>query len=92
MTLTLQPPPKTILPGSQICVYVRDSGGDAQEQSIPQQKAVFETYSLQHGLILDRTFADEAKSGGSIAGRDEFMAMIEYCLLYTSDAADVYPV
>lgn len=80
MTLTLQPPPKALLPGSSICAYVRDSGGESQEQSIPQQKAELKAYCLQYGLVLDRIFSDEAKSAGSVAGREEFINMIEYVL------------
>jgi hypothetical protein len=32
-------PPTTLPPGSVVWGYLRDSGGDAQEQSVHQQKA-----------------------------------------------------
>jgi site-specific DNA recombinase len=61
--------------GSRVWAYCRDSGGE--DQDIQSQKtAVFE-YIESNGLVLDRTFVDEARPGSSLAGRDAFEQMIE---------------
>lgn len=70
------PPPSSLPPNSIIDCYVRDSGGSRQEQSTDQQLRAIESYCGQHGLQLRHRFVDEAKSGGSIAGRDEFNRMM----------------
>lgn len=70
------PPPSSLPPSSIIDCYVRDSGGSRQEQSTDQQLRAIEAYCIQHGLQLRHRFVDEAKSGGSIAGRDEFNRMM----------------
>lgn len=70
------PPPLTLAPGASVWAYLRDSGGEAQEQSVKQQQDVISAYCQQHKLILARLFADEAKSAGSVIGRDNFKEMI----------------
>ena len=70
-------PPSSIKSGSLVWAYLRDSGGDAQEQSVPQQKEEISKYCKKHGLILGHVFADVARSGGSIVGRDSFNDMID---------------
>lgn len=70
-------PPVELPPGSMVWAYVRDSGGEAQEQSVPQQKAEIEAYCKSHSLVLLHTFADVAKSAGSVAGREAFEDMID---------------
>ena len=60
-----------------VWAYLRDSGGDGQEQSVPQQKAEIEAYCRRHNLVLVHIFADVAKSGGSIVGRDAFNDLID---------------
>lgn len=71
------PPPASLRPGSSVWVYLRDSGGDAQEQSVAQQKAEAKNFCAAHRLTLSIIFADEAKSAGSDAGRAEFIRMID---------------
>lgn len=70
------PPPSTLPPGSTVFAYLRDSGGDAQEQSVSQQEAVLREYCQIHGLALVMIFKDVARSAGSDVGRDEFMELI----------------
>lgn len=70
------PPPKDLKPGAIVWAYIRDSGGEAQEQSVKQQEAEIRAYCQQHGLILSRVFVDEARSGGSVAGREAFQEMM----------------
>jgi DNA invertase Pin-like site-specific DNA recombinase len=72
-------PPSSLLPGSTVWAYLRDSGGDGQEQSVTQQKAAITEYCNRNGLILAKVFMDVAKSGGSTVGRDSFNDMIDLC-------------
>lgn len=71
------PPPSTLPPGSVVDAYVRDSGGPRQQASTDQQVTEIETYCIQHGLQLRHIFTDEAKSGGSTVGRDDFNHMLD---------------
>ena len=57
--------------------YLRDSGGDAQEQSVHQQKAELIQYCQRYGLVIAHIFADVAKSAASVVGRDAFLDMVD---------------
>lgn len=70
-------PPTTLAPGSVVWGYLRDSGGDAQEQSVPQQKAELNSYCQHYGLVIAHIFADVAKSAASVVGRDAFLDMVD---------------
>jgi hypothetical protein len=59
--MKLIPPPKNLIPGSIVVAYLRDSGGDKQELSVPQQKASVEQYCKDHGLILAKVYEDTQK-------------------------------
>jgi len=78
------PPPSTLSPGSIVDSYRRDSGGMRQDKSTGQQLTEIQAYCTQHGLIHRHRFVDEAKSGGSTAGRDDFNRMLA---LYNDPAA-----
>jgi DNA invertase Pin-like site-specific DNA recombinase len=69
--------PKTLKPGLICWVYARDSGGDSQELSIHQQEHEIAEYANQNGLAIDRFFRDEAKSGTTRAGRDQYNLMFD---------------
>lgn len=71
------PPPSVLLAGAHVWAYLRDSGGPSQEQSVAQQEKEIRAYCKRYNLILINIFRDVARSGGSVFGRDEFMAMIE---------------
>jgi len=71
------PPPSSLPPGSIVDTYRRDSGGTRQEQSTDQQLKQLQDYCAAHGLLLRHNFVDEAKSGGSTIGRDDFNRMID---------------
>lgn len=71
------PPPSELSPGSSVCCYLRDSGGDGQEQSTAQQRRVIEAYCAEHGLILAQVFEDEARKGGTTKSRTAFLEMID---------------
>lgn len=71
------PPPAELPAGSLVWGYLRDSGGDGQEQSVPQQRAEIEAYCQRWGLVLVMVFADVAKSGGSVVGREQFNDMVD---------------
>jgi DNA invertase Pin-like site-specific DNA recombinase len=71
------PPPPGLHAGAHVWAYLRDSGGPTQEQSVDQQEQELRSYCKKHGLVLVQIFQDVARSGGSVIGRAEFMAMID---------------
>ena len=71
------PPPPGLAAGARVWAYLRDSGGPSQEQSIDQQEKEIRGYCKRYNLPLVKVFRDVARSGGSVQGRDEFMAMID---------------
>jgi site-specific DNA recombinase len=85
MNSDYMPPPSELPPGSIVWAYLRDSGGDSQEQSVSQQRSELKTYCSRYGLNLAHVFADEAKSGTTEVGRDAFHDMIDM-------SADTCPV
>jgi len=77
MTRDYYPPPPDLRPGAVVWVYARDSGGEAQEQSVAQQKAEFARYCQQYALVVAHVFEDEAKSGTSDKGRTGLQTIID---------------
>lgn len=77
--MNYQPPSKDLPPGSPVFLSLRDSGGDKQEKSIEEQLAEAKKYCDKYGLIIVDAFKDEARTGTTTAGRDEFDRMIELC-------------
>lgn len=65
-------------PGSRVVAYFRDSGGTGQERSVGQQRRVADAYCELHHLVLLRVFADEARVGSTVVGRDQFEEMISW--------------
>jgi DNA invertase Pin-like site-specific DNA recombinase len=55
--------------------YARRST-DMQDRSIPDQKAYVETWAKENGYTIARWYVDDAISGTSTRGRDEFEQMI----------------
>lgn len=72
------PPPPGLPAAARVWAYLRDSGGPSQDQSIDQQEQEIRAYCKRYSLVLIKIFRDVARSGGSISGRDEFMAMIDH--------------
>jgi site-specific DNA recombinase len=70
--LNLLPPPSDLPPDSTAWTYLRDSGGEGQDRSIPRQLEAVRAYCAQHRIRLVHVFKDEAKSGTTTAGRDDF--------------------
>lgn len=68
----------------RVCAYIRDSGGQAQELSASQQIDKIVEFCQANDLILTRQFVD-SRSGGSVAGRAQFLEMIDYM---TGDAPE----
>lgn len=56
--------------------YARRSS-DKQERSIPDQQAHVEAWAADHGYRILRWYVDDAVSGTSTRGRDDFDRMIE---------------
>jgi DNA invertase Pin-like site-specific DNA recombinase len=75
--MNLLPPPSTLPPGAIVDSYRRDSGGPKQDKSTAQQLRIIEEFCKKHGLVHRHRFVDQAKSGGSTVGRDDFERMIE---------------
>ena len=65
-------------PGASVIAYARDSGGQGQDRSVAQQLAAVAAYCHDHGLVLVRTFTDEATPGSTTAGRDAFLEMVSW--------------
>jgi DNA invertase Pin-like site-specific DNA recombinase len=65
-------------PGSRLAAYLRDSGGERQELSIPQQEDAIRTWCNENGYILTFVFKDEARPGSSIVGRLGFQEMMHH--------------
>lgn len=57
------------------CCYVRVSK-DTQENSIDTQLDLLKKYCEYKGIIINKTFIDFGKSGGSVKGRDDFNQMM----------------
>lgn len=66
------------LPGDAVAAYCRASPGNTQDQSVAKQEALIREFCQGQGLSLARVFTDDARSGGSLAGRDAFQAMVEW--------------
>ena len=75
--MNLLTPPSTLPKGSTVWAYLRDSGGENQDRSIPRQLEVIQTYCAKHRLQLIHVYKDEARSGTTTAGRDGFLRMID---------------
>jgi DNA invertase Pin-like site-specific DNA recombinase len=75
--MALIPPPPELKPGARVWAYLRDSGGEAQDQSVAQQQSAIARFCHTHGLTLDRVWADVARSGTTDAGREQFGAMMD---------------
>lgn len=73
-------------PGSKVNGYLRDSGGDEQDLSVPQQEAVIREFCAQNSLELVHLFKDGARPGGSTVGREAFDRMLEHFLAGAKEA------
>lgn len=72
------PPPSTLPAGSIVDSYRRDSGGARQDRSTDQQLTEFQKFCATYQLVVRHNFVDQAKSGGSTAGRDDFNHMMAH--------------
>jgi DNA invertase Pin-like site-specific DNA recombinase len=59
-----------------LAAYLRDSGGDRQENSTDRQLAEIQSWALRSGHTLAHVFTDSARPGSSTVGRDAFQEMI----------------
>jgi DNA invertase Pin-like site-specific DNA recombinase len=74
-------------PGALVAAYLRDSGGDKQELSVPRQEGEFRRWCAESGLVAGRVFKDEARPGSSVVARVQFQAMMHY--FRSGDAPEV---
>ena len=65
-------------PGSQICAYLRDSGGSDQDLSIDQQEGELRAWCKENNLVITQVFKDVAAPGSSTVTREAFLEMIRY--------------
>ena len=65
--------PKTIF------AYLRDSGGPAQERSVPEQRTALQNWADEQGYVIGRWYVDEARSGTN-EERPEFQRLIAEAL------------
>jgi site-specific DNA recombinase len=76
MTSRYFPPPASLTPNSIVDTYLRDSGGEKQDRSVDSQLTEVKAFCQHHGLTLRHIYADKARSGKSIVGRERFDQMI----------------
>lgn len=69
-------PPSSLLPGSIVDAYLRDSGGLKQDRSTARQLEALSAYCKEYNFILRNPYKDVAKSGTTTAGRDNFLRMV----------------
>lgn len=74
--MTLVRPPANLPPNPIADTYLRDSGGDKQDRSVPRQLEAILAYCKEHNITLRNVYKDVAKSGGSTVGRDDFDRLI----------------
>lgn len=77
--------PRVFPAGSSVVAYLRASTGDNQDMSVGRQEAIVRDWAAQNGVTISRIFCDDDRSGRKIAGRDEFLRMIDY---FNHDPAD----
>lgn len=58
--------------------YVRDSGGDDQDLSVPRQIESIRAWCQDHQIVLLKVYADEARPGSNVVGREAFQQMMAY--------------
>jgi site-specific DNA recombinase len=64
------------LPGDEVVAYLRDSGHENQELSVDQQESELREFCIEHGIVLFRTYIDEARQGSSDKKRDKLAEMM----------------
>ncbi len=64
--------------GALVSAYLRDSGGESQDLSVPQQEASFRAWCSKNGLIPGAIFNDAARPGSTTVGRNGFQNMIHH--------------
>lgn len=72
-----------------IYAYLRDSGGPAQERSVPEQRNSLQAWADAQGYLITRWYADEARSGVT-EEREEFQRLIADALREKPDAVAVW--
>ncbi len=63
-------------PGTECWEYARDSGGDRQGKSVPDQVAEMDREVAARGWVVTDRFLDKKRKGGD-AGRQEFNRLLE---------------
>jgi len=72
-----------------IFAYLRDSGGPAQERSVPEQRQALQAWSDEQGYLIARWYVDAARSGTN-EERPEFQRLIAEALKAKPHAVAVW--
>ena len=64
--------------GTRIAAYLRDSGGQGQALSVPQQRAALLAYAGERGWLIVAWYVDAAQSGGT-DDRPAFQDLLTAC-------------
>lgn len=70
--------PSPFPPQTRLAAYLRDSGGDDQDLSVPQQESVITQWCTNNDYILTHIFKDIARPGSTTIGREQFLAMVAH--------------
>ena len=65
-------------PDDQVVAYLRDSGGQNQEDSVERQTAEIERWCRKHQIVITRWFVDEARTARTVKGREHLLEMMKY--------------
>jgi len=61
-------------------IYTRvSSDRQVENMSLEQQHKICRAYCMNNDLVVDNIFTDEGKSAKTVASREEFKNMLEYC-------------
>lgn len=66
------------MPTPTYIAYLRDSGGDTQDLSIPQQRTAIDAWAASNHALITHYYTDEARPGSTTIGRENFQAMMDH--------------
>lgn len=73
------PPHSSLRAGARVVAYLRDSGGNAQEESVNRQEEEVRRWCQQYGLVLTQIYTDEARTARhSLHKRKDLLSMMAH--------------
>jgi DNA invertase Pin-like site-specific DNA recombinase len=70
-------PPGSLLPGTKVFAYIRDSGGTDQDLSISRQIREITRWANHYQITITQFYADEARSGRTTKKREQLANLME---------------